>query len=354
MNYPVEYTVITENEKIYIEGGADYWGLFNYLIGDYLRDSVLSETRSAVWSSAKKGSTEPLQNWFKNFKSMGIMGMIGYIYGIYHLAPGREDRYLPDQEVIKVEERKFKKWGWKALLALLGLAAAGAFGFFSIFNTVRVAAAEPALSENEANEAASVTITDAELEQLLSGELTLDSLTRTGTDEAPAASEAQGIAAGEQPARTESEAAASSEPEDSASGTEQSAASSSKAPVEEKQQEAACEAEVKALIQQTYALKAIAEKGLNSSISAAKAEYKTLPAEQQTKTKKIMICLSKTGELTSLQSYCDKEMGRIVSQLRTVLKENGQSTELADQVMSTYKAEKSQRYAELKNKLYNG
>lgn len=214
-----------------------------------------------------------------------------------------------------MEERKFKKWGWKALLALLGLAAAGAFGFFSIFNTVRVAAAEPALSENEANEAASVTITDAELEQLLSGELTLDSLTRTGTDEAPAASEA---------------------------------------PAEKKQQEAACEAEVKALIQQTYALKAIAEKGLNSSISAAKAEYKTLPAEQQTKTKKIMICLSKTGELTSLQSYCDKEMGRIVSQLRTVLKENGQSTELADQVMSTYKAEKSQRYAELKNKLYNG
>lgn len=232
-----------------------------------------------------------------------------------------------------MEERKFKKWGWKVLLALLGLAAAGAFGFFSIFNTVRVAAAEPALSENEANEAASVTITDAELEQLLSGELTLDNLTRTGTDEA---------------------SAASSEPEDSASGTEQSAASSSKASAEKKQQEAACEAEVKALIQQTYALKAIAEKGLNSSISAAKAEYKTLPAEQQTKTKKIMICLSKTGELTSLQSYCDKEMGRIVSQLRTVLKENGQSTELADQVMSTYKAEKGQRYAELKNKLYNG
>lgn len=222
-----------------------------------------------------------------------------------------------------MEERKFKKWGWKTLLALLGLAAAGAFGFFSIFNTVRVAAAEPALLENEA-------------------------------DEAPAASEAQGIAAGEQPARTEFEAAASSEPEDSASGTEQSAASSSETPAEKKQQEAACEAEVKALIQQTYALKAIAEKGLNSSISAAKAEYKTLPAEQQTKTKKIMICLSKTGELTSLQSYCDKEMGRIVSQLRTVLKENGQSTELADQVMSAYKAEKSQRYAELKNKLYNG
>lgn len=91
------YTVIAENEKIYIEGGADYWGLFNYLIGDYLRDAVLSETRSAVWSSAKKGSTEPLQNWFKNFKSMGIMGMIGYIYGIYHLGE-KIDTYLSKKD----------------------------------------------------------------------------------------------------------------------------------------------------------------------------------------------------------------------------------------------------------------
>ena len=251
-----------------------------------------------------------------------------------------------------------KKWIWKAAGALLlALAAAGALWLFSIFDFVKVIAAEPsellAVSQEAENEEMTIAITDDELEQLLSGELTLDSLTRTGTDEAPAVSEAQGTAAGEQPARTESEAAASSEPEDSASGSEQSAASS-KAPAEEKQQEAACEAEVKALIQQTYALKAIAEKGLNSSISAAKAEYKALPAEQQTKPKKIMICLSKTGELTSLQSYCDKEMNRIVSQLRTVLKENGQSTELADQVMSTYKAEKSRRYAELKNKLYNG
>ena len=251
-----------------------------------------------------------------------------------------------------------KKWIWKAAVALLlALAAAGALWLFSIFDFVKVIAAEPsellAVSQEAENEEMTIAITDDELEQLLSGELTLDSLTRTGTDEAPAVSEAQGTAAGEQPARTESEAAASSVPEDSASGSEQSAASS-KAPAEEKQQEAAYEAEVKALIQQTYALKAIAEKGLNSSISAAKAEYKALPAEQQTKPKKIMICLSKTGELTSLQSYCDKEMNRIVSRLRTVLKENGQSTELADQVMSTYKAEKSQRYAELKNKLYNG
>ena len=61
------------------------------IIGDCSTTS--SATRSAVWSSAKKGSTEPLQNWFKNFKSMGIMGMIGYIYGIYHLGE-KIDTYL--------------------------------------------------------------------------------------------------------------------------------------------------------------------------------------------------------------------------------------------------------------------
>lgn len=85
MNYPVEYTVIAENEKTYIAGGADYQGLFNYLIGNYLRDAVLSDARSAIWNSAKKNSTEPLKKWYDTVMSMGIVGMIGYIYGIYHL-----------------------------------------------------------------------------------------------------------------------------------------------------------------------------------------------------------------------------------------------------------------------------
>ena len=93
MNYPVEYTVIAENEKTYIEGGADYEGLFNYLIGDYLRDAVLSDARSAVWNSAKKNSFEPLKNWFQNFMSMGFVGKLGYIYGMYHLGD-KIDSYL--------------------------------------------------------------------------------------------------------------------------------------------------------------------------------------------------------------------------------------------------------------------
>ena len=48
-----------------------------------------------------------------------------------------------------------------------------------------------------------------------------------------------------------------------------------------------------------------------------------------------MIVLSKSSELNALQASCDKEMDSIVSQMRTILQENGQSTALADQVMET-------------------
>lgn len=101
------------------------------------------------------------------------------------------------------EKRKVKKWGGKTLLALLGLAAAGAFGFFSIFNTVRVAAAEPALSENEANEAGIChhhrcgTGTAAQ-RRAHAGQP--DRTVRMKRLQPP---EAQGIAAGEQPTQNE-------------------------------------------------------------------------------------------------------------------------------------------------------
>lgn len=268
-----------------------------------------------------------------------------------------------------MNKKNSKRWGRKAAAALLlSLVTAGALWGYSLFDIVRMIAADPAelpaASQEEESEEVSITISDAELEQLLSGEITLDSLAQTETEEGsgeePAASEVQEETAESKPVKEEpaasskAEQAASGKVESTSSSPAVSSAASSKAPAAEKPQEAAYEAEVKALVQQAYALKAIAEKGLNSSIDAAKAEYWALPESQQTRTKKIMICLSKAGELTSLQSYCDKEMDRIVSQLRTVLKENGQSTELADQVMSTYKAEKSKRYTELKNKLYNG
>ena len=58
MNYPVAYAVIPEEEMSYISGGKDpnYKGLFDYMMGDYLRDTVKSDVRNAVWNSAKQSS----------------------------------------------------------------------------------------------------------------------------------------------------------------------------------------------------------------------------------------------------------------------------------------------------------
>lgn len=67
MNYPVAYAVIPEEEMIYISGGKEpnYKGLFDYFIGDYLRDVVKGDVRDAVWNSAKQSSFTPITNWFK-------------------------------------------------------------------------------------------------------------------------------------------------------------------------------------------------------------------------------------------------------------------------------------------------
>ena len=87
MNYPVAYAVISEEEMSYISGGKspNYKGLFDYMMGDYLRDTVKGDIRNAVWNSAKQTSFKPLIDWFKSFGKMGIVGQAGYIYGGYHL-----------------------------------------------------------------------------------------------------------------------------------------------------------------------------------------------------------------------------------------------------------------------------
>ena len=87
MNYPVAYAVIPEEEMIYISGGKEpnYKGLFDYFIGDYLRDVVKGDVRDAVWNSAKQSSFTPITNWFKNVDDMGVIGHLGYFYGLYHL-----------------------------------------------------------------------------------------------------------------------------------------------------------------------------------------------------------------------------------------------------------------------------
>ena len=93
---------------------------------------------------------------------------------------------------------------------------------------------------------------------------------------------------------------------------------------------------------------------VNCVLSAgAKAEYKALPESQQTQARKISIALARSGRLYAMQASYDKEVENIVSQMRTVLTANGQSTALADQAMASYKAQKSAMYSQLTAKLYS-
>lgn len=228
-----------------------------------------------------------------------------------------------------------------------GLAACKGFGHSS--ETADPDSGEEAASTPKTEILAS--LTDKELQELISGEVTIDQIAEKRAEAAAESAAASGSAdsvSGE--AASSGSTAPAETPGESSSPAQstESAGSTSEAPAE-----AAYEAEIRTLINQLYAVRARAENGLNSAIASAKAEYKALPAEKQTTARKLSICMGKSGQLKSLESSCDKEVEDIVGQMRTILTENGQPTTLADQAMSTYKAEKSAMYSSLMSQLYH-
>lgn len=249
--------------------------------------------------------------------------------------------------------------------ALVVLLAAAALGV--LFYLHSMAAGLPETLPDAPADSTQLTLTDDDLDKLLSGEITLEELTdeaaasNSGEQEASASAPQEGAGSVSAPAgssassgsadsRTESGSTASSGKQENAgtanSGTEKPASSSSK-------QEAAYEKEVKALLQQLYSVKARAEAELNSCIAGAKAEFKSLPESQQTQARKVSIVLARSGRLYAMQASYDKEVASIVSQMRAILTANGQSTALADQAMASYKAQKSAMYSQLTAKLYS-
>lgn len=246
------------------------------------------------------------------------------------------------------------------VLAVMALCAAAWFGFTAMGNAQLEAdsALEKPGSSSESVE--KVTVTDDELSQLIKGDITLDSVLQDAggiafeSDEESSSEKTEQTAGSEQAASSQHSAASSKTiDKPQAESSPQKTQSAAAAAASSKPAPAGYEEELKALIRQVYAVKARAENGLNACIAESKAEYRALPKSQKTQTRKLMIVLSKSSELNALQASCDKEMDSIVSQMRTILQENGQSTALADQVMETYKAEKSARYTELKNKFYS-
>ena len=249
--------------------------------------------------------------------------------------------------------------------ALVVLLAAAVLGV--LFYLRGLAAGIPETLPDAPADSTELTLTDEDLDKLLSGDITLEELTNetaasnSGEQEASVSAPQEGEDSASAPAgssassgsadsRTESGSTASSGKHENAgtanSGTEKPASSSGK-------QNASYEKEVKALLKQLYSVKARAEAELNSCIAGAKAEFKSLPESQQTQARKISIVLARSGRLYAMQASYDKEVESIVSQMRAILTANGQSTALADQAMASYKAQKSAMYSQLTAKLYS-
>lgn len=254
--------------------------------------------------------------------------------------------------------------------ALVVLLAAAVLGV--LFYLRGMAAGIPETLPDASADSTQLTLTDEDLDKLLSGDITLEELTdetaasNSGEQEASASAPQEGAdsvsapagssaSSGSAASRTESGSTASSGKKENTTGT----ASSGTATATEKpasssgKQEASYEAEVKALLKQLYSVKARAEAELNSCIAGAKAEFKSLPESQQTQARKISIVLARSGRLYAMQASYDKEVESIVSQMRAILTANGQSTALADQAMASYKAQKSAMYSQLTAKLYS-
>lgn len=254
--------------------------------------------------------------------------------------------------------------------ALVLLLAAAVLGV--LFYLHSMAAGLPETLPDAPADSTQLTLTDEDLDKLLSGEITLEELTdeaaasNSGEQEASAsapqedagaasAPEGSSASSGSAASRTESGSTASSGKQENTTGTSSSgtAAATEKPASSSSKQEAAYEKEVKALLQQLYSVKARAEAELNSCIAGAKAEFKSLPESQQTQARKVSIVLARSGRLYAMQASYDKEVASIVSQMRAILTANGQSTALADQAMASYKAQKSAMYSQLTAKLYS-
>ena len=254
--------------------------------------------------------------------------------------------------------------------ALVVLLAAAVLGV--LFYLRGLAAGIPETLPDAPADSTELTLTDEDLDKLLSGDITLEELTdetaasNSGEQEASASAPQEGEDSASAPAgssassgsadsRTESGSTASSGKQEnttvaSSSGT---AAATEKPASSSGKQEASYEAEVKELLKQLYSVKSRSEAELNSCIAGAKAEFKSLPESQQTQARKISIVLARSGRLYAMQASYDKEVESIVSQMRAILTANGQSTALADQAMASYKAQKSAMYSQLTAKLYS-
>lgn len=99
--------------------------------------------------------------------------------------------------------------------------------------------------------------------------------------------------------------------------------------------------EISAQIARAYVLRSQFTGQLDGLLAQAKSEYHSIPPSERSTDRKAEFIEKYMGLANSMEASCDASMNEIVSSVRQMLKDSGQSTALADEIMSTYESEKS-------------
>lgn len=94
------------------------------------------------------------------------------------------------------------------------------------------------------------------------------------------------------------------------------------------------------LITRMYVLKSTYVGQIDGLVAQMKAQFVKLPPEQRTTSAKQSIATGYMSQINAMEAQCDAQVNSVVSELRTLLKNNGRDTSLADTIMSTYNSEK--------------
>ncbi|MEG0597431.1 MAG: hypothetical protein RR502_05220 [Oscillospiraceae bacterium] len=98
--------------------------------------------------------------------------------------------------------------------------------------------------------------------------------------------------------------------------------------------------QIRAQIAKMYVLKATYVSALEGIVANTKAEYLAVPVKERTVAKKQAIVTARAGELSALEKECDRKVATVVTELRKLLKADGQDGSTADLVETTYANEK--------------
>lgn len=269
--------------------------------------------------------------------------------------------------------RKVIKWVLAALAVLVAaIAVAAALNWTYVKAVLQVAGIlpmptpdsvilleeQPASSDSTASAAPTPTRTPGSASASVSSAASEEEEEHAASEETGAASQEE--AAQPEPAVSPTQPASSVSPAHTAQPSASPAASSaspSASPTPTPTPESTAPAYQQELDEQIAAMHRLEDKfesQLYQIIWDAYDEYMALPEESRNLLKKISIVLSKKSALSAMEAECDKEVAAVVANMRRILKENGQSTELADQAEKTYKDKKSALMAELITVTYSG